>query len=130
MKTLVVEKACNCCGNILPVKMYYSRFGTCIECCKTKRKLERTRLKVEVLTHYSKSAKLQCECCKEDILEFLSIDHIHGGGGKHRQQTVNSGGSNFYRWLRKQNYPSGYRVLCHNCNQAIGAFGKCPHKSL
>jgi len=28
-----------------------------------------------------------------------------------------------------QGYPTGFRVLCHNCNQAIGLYGYCPHKT-
>lgn len=68
-----------------------------------------------------------CACCGESRIEFLAIDHINGGGGKHRRET-GGGGSNFYRWLRNNNFPEGFRVLCHNCNQAIGHFGHCPHE--
>jgi hypothetical protein len=30
--------------------------------------------------------------------------------------------------LRQNSYPTGYRVLCHNCNFALGHYGYCPHK--
>jgi hypothetical protein len=30
--------------------------------------------------------------------------------------------------MRDQGYPPGFRVLCHNCNMAIGLFGVCPHE--
>jgi hypothetical protein len=33
-----------------------------------------------------------------------------------------------YIWLRQRDWPPGYRVLCVNCNFAIGHFGKCPHQ--
>jgi hypothetical protein len=33
-----------------------------------------------------------------------------------------------YHYLRKHNYPPGFRVLCHNCNMAFGHFGRCPHE--
>lgn len=32
-----------------------------------------------------------------------------------------------YRWLRNHGYPLGFRVLCMNCNFALGKFGYCPH---
>jgi hypothetical protein len=32
-----------------------------------------------------------------------------------------------YLWLKRNNYPTGFRVLCHNCNLAIGFYGYCPH---
>ena len=36
-------------------------------------------------------------------------------------------GSKFLRWLKANNFPSGFRVLCHNCNLAIGLYSQCPH---
>jgi predicted transcriptional regulator len=33
-----------------------------------------------------------------------------------------------YNWLKNHNFPSGFRVLCYNCNSSIGAWGYCPHK--
>ena len=30
-------------------------------------------------------------------------------------------------WLINERFPEGFRVLCHNCNQAIGYYGECPH---
>lgn len=57
-------------------------------------------------------------------MEFLSIDHINGGGNRHREKV---GSAKVYAWLKKRGYPKGYQVLCHNCNQAIGLYGKCPH---
>ena len=71
-----------------------------------------------------------CECCKEDKIEFLAIDHIEGGGNKHRKELGINGGWNFCRWLIKNDFPSGYRILCHNCNQSIGWYGYCPHNNL
>lgn len=34
----------------------------------------------------------------------------------------------FREWQRKNNYPKGFQVLCHNCNLAKGFYGKCPHQ--
>ncbi len=84
----------------------------------------RTRKKerANAISHYGD----KCVCCGETIFEFLSIDHINGGGSKHRKE-LKLQGTNFYRWLRDNNYPSGYRVLCYNCNLSLGFNGYCPH---
>ena len=84
------------------------------------------RRRYEVFSHYS-NGEPQCSCCGEKRLEFLSIDHVNGGGCEHRK-TIGGGGLRTYSWLKKNNYPKGFRVLCHNCNQSIGSFGYCPHE--
>lgn len=92
----------------------------CAETHKKNRQLER----IEVLAYYSKGTPI-CECCGESHMEFLGIDHINGGGSKHRKE---SNCTNIYRLLKKNNFPEGYRVLCHNCNLSIGFYGYCPHQ--
>lgn len=78
--------------------------------------------KARCLDHYGNTT---CACCGEKRMDFLCIDHINGGGNKHRREI----GTNLIRWLIKNNLPEGpYRVLCHNCNFAIGAYGICPHE--
>lgn len=79
------------------------------------------RLKAEVMVIYGGI----CECCGESNLEFLCIDHVNGGGNKHRDEI---GKGNLYQWLKKMGYPEGFRVLCHNCNFSMGAYGYCPHQ--
>ena len=88
-------------------------------------KVRQRKIRLEVLTHYSKGI-LKCACCGETILQFLCIDHINGGGNKHKKEIKRS---NVYEWLKQYNYPEGYQVLCHNCNLAKGFYGKCPHES-
>ena len=81
------------------------------------------KLRMSVLQAYGQ----QCECCGEKEPLFLTIDHINGGGNVHRK--IVGGGFPMYRWLKKQGFPKGYRVLCFNCNcgrQLNG--GVCPHK--
>ncbi len=83
------------------------------------------KLKAEVFSHYGK----QCECCGESEMGFLVIDHIGGWGGEHRRKLNLAGGEPFYRWLKKNNYPSkGLRTLCHNCNNGVKGGNICPHK--
>ena len=69
-----------------------------------------------------------CACCGEDRPEFLTIDHIHGGGNRHRRELKRNGGVSFYCWLIQQGFPEGYRTLCMNCNFARGNYGYCPHE--
>jgi hypothetical protein len=85
------------------------------------------RLRWEALLYYSGGGSPLCSCCGEHEYEFLSIDHINGGGSKQRRDDKCIG-AQFYFWLKKNGYPVGFRVLCHNCNQAIGYYGVCPHE--
>ena len=89
-------------------------------------RLYRSTLRLDVLTAYSGTPP-QCACCGEHRLPFLALDHINGDGMKHRKSLGNTSQS-IYVWLRNNDYPSGYRVLCHNCNMAYGFYGMCPHE--
>ena len=80
------------------------------------------RLREEVLAVYGNA----CACCGETHFEFLAIDHINGGGAEQRRK--NGRGNSFYNWLKNNDYPEGFRVLCHNCNMALGLWHKCPHE--
>lgn len=74
----------------------------------------------------------KCACCGETIYRFLTIDHINGTGVKNSVRKKNGAtgtGDKLYRWLRANNYPPGFRVLCFNCNWAEG-HGGCPHHEL
>lgn len=73
--------------------------------------------------------KVNCVIHSCDVTEpdFLTIDHVNGGGRQHRISIGKSGGD-FYAWLVRNNYPKGFQVLCFNCNCAKGFFGKCPHE--
>jgi len=90
----------------------------------------RWRLKEDLLRIYSKGTMI-CACCMIGIVQFLAIDHIEGGGNAHRKKISggrSAGTDHFYYWLRNENYPPGYQVLCHNCNFAKSAYGICPHE--
>jgi len=93
--------------------------------CKRKRNNIRNRyLRLQVLKHYGGDPP-KCACCGQTFVEFLSLDHINGGGSQQRKKIAGSG---WWRWIVRNNFPEGFRVLCHNCNQAIGIYGYCPHK--
>lgn len=88
------------------------------------------RLKRECFERYGGAV---CSCCGETELAFLCLDHVDGKGNAHRKQIDPKhgriGGQAMYQWCKKNGYPSGFQVLCANCNhgkQVCG--GVCPHK--
>lgn len=84
------------------------------------------KLRKEVIEYYGGSPP-KCSCCGETIFEFLCIDHVNGGGCQQRKRLGLSSGSSFYAWLKRNHFPSGYQVLCANCNQGKQIRGQCPH---
>jgi hypothetical protein len=90
---------------------------------------KRAILKREVLSHYGDCI---CACCGESNIEFLQIDHINNDGAAHRKSLGSSRlcGHKFYRWLKRNGFPTGFQVLCSNCNMAKGFYGECPHERL
>ena len=86
----------------------------------------REKLKLEVFSHYS-NGKPKCACCQWDKdTDGLSIDHIHGRKDPKEPKGLSS--YPLYRYVKKSGYPPTFRVLCLNCNAAIGHHGKCPHE--
>ena len=86
------------------------------------RKRNRKRREL-VINHYGG----QCACCGEKTFEFLAVDHVKGGGDAHRMKV--GSGSNMIEWVIKNDFPPIFQILCHNCNQAIGYYGHCPHET-
>lgn len=80
-------------------------------------------LKAEVIGHYGDV----CASCGENEISVLTLDHIDGNGNEHRRLIGNNGGQHMYRWVRRNNFPAGFRVLCMNCNASLGMYGYCPH---
>ncbi len=81
-------------------------------------------IKVQVVNGYGGC----CNCCGENILEFLSVDHIHNNGGEERRKDRNMVGRKIYQYLIANNFPKDdYQILCMNCNFAKGMHGYCPH---
>ena len=82
------------------------------------------KIKLEVLSKYSKGEP-KCSCCGFKELDGLVIDHIipvSKTGGRNQ-----SGGLQTYLFLRNDNYPKNYQVLCHSCNSAKSSYSTCPH---
>jgi len=107
-------------------KQYLESHPEKAEQFRESRKRRREVIKTAVFQYYGGDPP-KCACCGESHLGFLCIDHIDGGGNKHRRKLGKKTHS-FWLWLMEQNFPDGYRVLCHNCNFAIGAYGHCCHE--
>lgn len=71
------------------------------------------KLKLEVYAAYGGA---RCVTCGVDDPDMLTLDHLAGGGTKHRRENGFHGGQDFYRYLRNAGFPEGYQVLCLSCN--------------
>lgn len=102
----------------------------CRQCVNTDaravNKPERDRLRIQILTHYGRNGELACTCCGEAREEFLTLDHVNGNGKEDRKKYP---ATMLFRRLRRNNYPTGYRTLCYNCNCSLGIRGYCPHEN-
>jgi hypothetical protein len=80
------------------------------------------KLKLDIVAGYGG----KCECCGEIHWEFLTLDHIYGGGAKHRKVER---ARDLYIRLRREGFPrEEFRLLCVSCNFSLGMYGYCPHK--
>lgn len=124
---------CSNCERVLPISEFRrdSSRSTgvaayCVSCHRLNACGNLIKRRMEVLIRYGGNPP-KCECCHENIPEFLTIDHIDGGGRRHRREL---GTSTIYSWLRRRGFPLGFRVLCMNCNWAMrrGPSGqqRCP----
>jgi hypothetical protein len=86
------------------------------------RKALAMKVKIKVLTHYGNGV-LRCVQCGEARMNCLTIDHVNGGGTRHRKG-LGRQGKDFYHWLNKNGLPLGYQTLCMNC-QFIKRFDQC-----
>jgi hypothetical protein len=85
----------------------------------------RRDIALEAFTHYS-GGDPRCYCCGETQVLLLALDHIDGGGNKHRKELKVSHQSH---WAKRNGWPAIFRVACHSCN--MGAHlngGVCPHQ--
>ena len=112
-------KHCREC-NVSWMKGYWTHSGYAPARAERRQDLKRT-----VMEHYGGA---RCVCCEETEIAFLTIDHKSGKGRAHRR-AINRRGETFYRGLKVRHYPdpAEYRVLCMNCNHALGHYDDCPH---
>lgn len=118
---------CAECGNQPPEEGRRICSG-CLSEGRVKDKRKRIKLRDAAFEAYGGYV---CKCCGETEKLFLQIDHVNNDGAKHRREVFgkkSGSGQNIYRWLRDNNFPEGFQVLCANCN--LGKHrngGICPH---
>jgi hypothetical protein len=92
------------------------------------------KIAIEVFSVYSKRHSNSdipcCRCCGiNEHMEFLTIDHIDGRAHlSEKEKELHSKSLN--SWLKKNNYPDGFQILCFNCNMAKSDKGHCPHMDM
>jgi hypothetical protein len=85
----------------------------------------RSRLRSQLVEAYGGC----CACCGEKEQAFLVLDHDGDVPRHHRDgRGRRIGGTALYRIVKKEGYPSSYRLLCWNCNAAHAYYGSCPHQ--
>jgi hypothetical protein len=72
----------------------------------------RNGIRKKCLIHYGGESPT-CSKCGENHIELLVLDHINGGGNK-------LGIHDLYEWTHARKFPTGFQVLCHNCNYVKG----------
>lgn len=124
-------------------KLKARELNLCVKCAKNKptmgklcdhcrslriksARARRLRLKLEVFKAYGGP---HCACCGQSILGFLTLDHINNDGAAHRKKVP---GTELYEWVKDNNFPPGFRVLCYDCNigRSKTEGNICPHKMI
>ena len=105
---------------------------------KNRDKPESKENRLKVLQYYSKrlsnSSIPCCNCCGlNSHIEFLTVDHIAGRQEMDSEPELKKlkymsklSGTALVIWIIKNNFPKGFQILCHNCNQTKGYYGQCP----
>jgi predicted nucleic acid-binding Zn ribbon protein len=113
--------ACLQCGTPLLKRDSGQRYF-CAQCARERKRASaaysRRKDREAAISHYGG----RCAECGEEELLFLTIDHVSDDGAAHRQRV----GPVINRWLRQNSYPSGFQVLCYNCNLRKGIRARSP----
>jgi len=98
-----IKGKCKYCN--FDFKIKHNICGKCRYIIKNNKQI---KLKKHIYGIYGGKCK-NCECNK---CEFLTIDHVNNDGAQHRSII----GNNIYTWLKQNNFPSEFQLLCYNCN--------------
>lgn len=97
------------------------------EKCLLRQRNKNSEIRKKVFDHYGG----KCMCCFEAEDAFLTIDHKNNDGNVHRKKiNCPNGGTPFYSWLIKNDFPLEFQILCFNCNFAKHKLGVCPHQKV
>ncbi len=93
---------------------------------------ERARNKCTKAAVFAAYGGFTCKCCGESEPLFMTIDHINNDGAHFRKTVLgrfNAAGVATYQWIVKNDFPSGFQVLCMNCQWGKRMNkGVCPHR--
>ena len=135
-------KYCSCCKKTRVFSKFYNDRhsktgkGTYCKRCHTSyterhRKRNQKRITEQAKKNYKELTDKvlvgyghKCACCGEIQREFLTIDHVNGGGRLDREKRAQS---TIRRQIIKDGFPKTFRLLCYNCNCSLGHYGYCPH---
>ena len=78
-------------------------------------KINRQEAQQQAFIHYSGVTPPRCVLCGFNDTRALQLDHINGDGAAFRKEFPHQSGKSLALWLRKRNWPAGYRTLCANC---------------
>lgn len=98
----------------------------CRSCISDKTAARNRRVRGDARTEANEHYGPGCQCCGEQELVFLAVDHIDGNGAEHRRSI---GTTELARWCKRNGWPSGFQMLCNNCNYAKWRLGVCPHEA-
>ena len=84
----------------------------CKKCKWNKRDIARITNRIIALQIYT-NGTMKCEECGYENIDALAFDQINNDGNQHRKKIKNM---RIVRWMKQNNYPLIFRVLCRNCN--------------
>jgi hypothetical protein len=86
------------------------------------------KLRLEVFTRLCGGPpRCMCPGCTVTFIDFLTCDHVNGGGMAHRKENkLGQGAAQLWLWIKRNGYPKGFQVLCRNCNGAKWRNAQCP----
>lgn len=67
-----------------------------------------------------------CQCCGEDWIEYLQLDHVNGRKDIGHPRMLN--GIPLWRWIIEHAFPNDIQLLCANCHVAKTKGLVCKHK--
>lgn len=100
----------------------------CISCALSHTKSRKIRVNTLREEAYAGYGGFKCVCCGVQEPCFLTLDHVDGGGRKHRAAEKLRTEDELYKWVIKNNHPPLLQVMCFNCNCGRARNGGvCPH---
>ena len=120
-----LRKVCIVCGEEKDIKKF--DFGYCknrrniCEMCRNKRK------RIALWLSFLKAFDWKCQCCGEDDIRFLTLDHVQNDGFACSQDNITE-----LRRAKELKYDRNiFNCTCWNCNCARAKNkGVCPHKDI